>query len=209
MTMSHTSRDLLSWLVIAVDRRQRKRLGIWEFSDDPGCILRLGIARASIDARLADGTRVQPGDTVGVIHLWNDHMPQIPAGGADLAWAREFKRRLVHSFQLLARHVEDNPDLAEIQALGGQLPLVYTPATTRLLQRLGVELFDPLPARSPAGRALRTGALLWTWLLRRAFNPGSTLGLRLRDLEHRPAWFSRATLLRLHGSQSLASRDAP
>jgi len=198
--------DLLSRLVIAIDRQQRQRLGIWEFSQDPDCILRMGLTTTHANVELADGTVVHPGDVVGVIHLWNERLPQIPPGGPDLAWAREFKRLLAYSFHLLAIHMSENPALAGIHALGGDLSLIFTPATTRLLRRLGLELFDPIRPQGLANQALDLAMRLWTWLLRRAFNPGSIEGLRLSDLERRPTWISRRSLLSLHCPGGLSRR---
>ena len=58
--------DLLNRLIVAFDRRQRRKLGIWEFTDDPDCIVRLGITRARVGAHLADGTIVRPGDRIAI-----------------------------------------------------------------------------------------------------------------------------------------------
>lgn len=198
--MTHTHQDLLSRLVVAIDRRQRQKLGIWEFSDDPECILRLGLATATMGVELVDGTVVRPGDTIGHIHLWNERLPHIPLGGPDLAWAREMKQLFVHSFRLLACYMVENPAaLMNVRAFGGELPLVYTPASTRLLRRLGVEMFDPIPHRGLSEWAIDLGSRLWTWLLRRAFNLESIRGARLSDLQRRPAWISRRTIITLYG----------
>ena len=185
---------------MAIDRRQRQRLGIWEFSQDPDCIFRLRIASAHIGAELADGTVVRPGDTIGEIHAWNERVPHIPPDGPGLTWAKSFRRVFVHSFRLMARHIVENATLADIQAFGGELPFVYTPASTRLLRRMGLEVFDPVPPDGLAERATDLGARLWSWLLRRAFNPASVRGLRPSDIERRPTWISRRTLIALHGS---------
>ncbi|MBN1177879.1 MAG: hypothetical protein JXD18_01620 [Anaerolineae bacterium] len=187
--------DALDAIVIAADRWQQRRLPIWEFSDDLDCILRLGLATASVGVELSDGTCVRPGDTVGVIHLWNERMPEMPATGADVAWARTFLRLMRHSFRLMARHIVANRDLDEIQAFGGQLPLVYTPATLRYLRRLGIEVFDRVPPRGTVETVVDLALRIWTWLMRRAFNPGSVHNIAFGDLDRRPAWISRHTLI--------------
>jgi hypothetical protein len=196
--------DLLSRLVVAIDRRQRRRLGIWEFSDDPACILRFGLSVARERVELPDGTAVRPGERVGVVHLWNERMPQIPPTGPGLAWAKAFNRQMVHSFRLLARYVPTAPALEDIRVFGGQLCLAYSPGVIRFLRRLGLEIFDPVPLHGPVERTVDLGARLWVWLLRRAFNPESARHLRLSDLQRRPAWFSRRTLIALHGSEDAA-----
>lgn len=194
----NTLRRLLDSLVIAIDDFQRKRLGIWEVSDDPECILRLGLTTSYMGARLADGTVVQPGERIGLIHFANERVPTAPPGGPDLAWAREFMRRMTTSLRLLTRHLVENPDMAGIRAFGGELPFVYTTSSTRFLERLGLEVFDPLPPGGLLARVVDMGARLWTLLLRRAFNPDSAPGLRLNDLERRPVWLSRQTLIALY-----------
>ncbi len=196
--------DLLDRFVVALDRWQRRRLSIWEFSDDPRCVLRLGLARSHLDVRLADGTAVQRGDIVGVIHVWNEHMPQIPPGGPDLAWAQRLSRSLIHSLRLLARYVATSPTFDAIQAFGGEATFAFTPGTIRMLSRLGMEVFDPLPQRGVRW-FIDLGARTWVWLLRRAFNPRSVKGLG--DIERRPFWMSKRTLLALRGPQSSPPPD--
>lgn len=203
--MARPTPDLFDKLVVALDRWQRQRLGIWEFSDDPECILRLGLAAARAEVELADGTVIHPGETVGVIHFWNERFPQIPPTGPDLAWARKLKQALIRSFRLLARHAVETSTLADIHAFGGALPLVYTPASVRLLRRLGLEVFDPALPRGLAERARDLVARVWTWLLRRAFSPASVRGLRLSDLHCRPVWLSRRTLIARYGPDDSAT----
>lgn len=198
--MTHRRPDLFDKLVIAADRQIRRRMKVWEFSDDPACILRLGRIVARADARLEDGTTVHRGDPIGIIHLSNERLPRIPANGPDLAWARLFHRMLSRSFRLLAEYAAKAPDLADVHVFGGLLPLVYTPATIRLLQHLGFEVHDPVPPRTLTERVVDWGARLWTWLLRRAFNPASAQGLRLSDLQRRQVWISRQALVALHTS---------
>jgi hypothetical protein len=198
--------DLLSRLVVAFDRRERRRLGIAEFYADPECILRLGFRAARVATELADGTVVRPGERIGVLHLWNEHMPRIPRAGPDLAWAKTVNRLAVHSLRLLAGHVAGTPALGDVRAFVGEFSLVYTPGAIRLLRRLGLEVFDPLPPRGPIEWTVDRAMRLWIWLLRRAFNPASVRGLRLRDLQRRPVWLSRRTLVALYGAEDAAQK---
>lgn len=203
--------DLLDRLVVAFDRRQRRRLHIWEFSDDPDCILRVGIARARIGAELADGTVVRPGDRIGVIHLWNERVPRIPADGPDVAWATALSRLVVHSFRLLARYMLATSDLDDIQAFGGEFGFVYTPVAIRLLRRLGIEVFEPRPPHGLWEWIVDTVMRIWPWLLRRVFNPASLHGRTLADMRRRPVWITRRTILRLYGpdAQPADARSEP
>jgi len=191
--------DLLSKLVGAVDRWQRRWLGIAEFSDDPACVLRLGFTAARAETKLADGTVGRPGERIGVLHLWNEHMPQIPLAGPDLGWARALNRSVVHSLRLLARHVAGNPALEDVRAFRGEFAIVYSPGAVRLLRRLGFEVLDLEPPLGPVGWVVDPAQRLWIWLLRRAFNPASARGLRLGDVQRRELWMGRRTLMRMYG----------
>lgn len=196
--------DTLDKLVAAIDCQIRRWKGIWEFSDDPQCILRLELTTARQEMRLADGTVVHPGEPIVHTHMWNERMPQIPPGGPDLVWARTFRQSFTHSFSLMARHAVENPALAKISAFGGEFPHVYGQGSIRMFQRLGVEVCDPIRPQGVWGHIKDLGVRLWAWLLRRAFNPESARGLRLRDIERRCVWFSRQRLLDMYGPKTAA-----
>ena len=204
--MTGRGRNVLRSLVIAIDRWQRQRLDIWEFTDDPECITRVGRTTTRVGAELSDGVIIHPGDRIGAIHFWNERVPSIPPEGVTLGWVREFMDRLTYSFRLLAIYAAHSPKLAEIDAFGGELPLPYTPATIRLLERIGLEVYDPVPPQGLTGRVIDLGARAWTWLLRYAFNPESVRGLGLKDFTRRPTWISRAKLIRIYAPEELAGR---
>jgi hypothetical protein len=78
----------------------RSCYNISEFSDDPACILRLGLSPARAPVSLADGTRVrtgQPGDRGGQgcqgVAAWRDAALR-PAAGTGQPEIRGFNRRL-------------------------------------------------------------------------------------------------------------------
>lgn len=193
------AQDLIRCVVAGIDRLMRKRLDIWEFSDDPDCILRVGLVRSHWQIRLNDGTVIEPGEVIGMIHAWNERVPGLPPGGADLAWARELYRRLTRSLQLLAQAAQEDPRLMAVRGFGGQAALEFSPGILRLLQRLGIETYA-LPARSLRQRLEARVNLVWTWLMRRAFNPPSTEGRGPKVLRRRFYWLDRNTLLARYGS---------
>lgn len=190
--------DLLSRLVIAVDRYMRRRLHIWEFSDDPDCILRVGLARSRWEITLNDGTVIRRGEPLGMIHAWNERVPPIPPAGADMAWARELRRRLIRSLQLLAQATREDPRLQTIRGFGGSGVLHFSPAILRFLERLGLEIYE-LPPQSLWDRLEEQWGRVWTWLMRRAFNPVSVEGRGLEVLSRRFYWISREKLVQMYG----------
>ncbi len=198
MESQRRSPDLLSRLVFAIDRYMRRRLRIWEFSDDPDCILRVGLTRSRWEVTLNDGTVIRRGETIGMIHAWNERVPPIPPTGADMAWARELRRRLIRSLQLLAQATQEDPRLQSIRGFGGAGVLRFSPAILRLLERLGLEIYE-LPPQSLRDRLEEQGSRVWTWLMRRAFNPVSVEGRGLAVLSRRFYWLGREKLLQMYG----------
>ncbi len=101
------SRRAIRWL----DAFLRKRQQIFDFSDDPSCLLRISADACREERVLADGSELAPGDAVGELHFLNDHLPQIPSDGPGIAWASEARRALVLSLQMLARAAASDPRL--------------------------------------------------------------------------------------------------
>ena len=64
----------------------RKKGGVYEFSQDEQCVIRLSKEVTPRTLRLPEH-RISRGSPVMRIHLWNEHLPVIPRQGSDLAWA--------------------------------------------------------------------------------------------------------------------------
>jgi len=188
---------LRDW-VKAFDARQRRKLGIREFTSDPECILRIGSSKAPQEALLSDGTLVHKGEPIGVLHLSSERMLVIPASGADMTWARAFARQLMYSFHLLAEYVEQDRSMVGIRAFGGEVVFIFSPPILRLFSRLGIEVVDSPTHRGVVGWIVDTAMRVWTWLLRWAFNPESAHGLGVFD--RRFIWLSVDRLIKIHGS---------
>lgn len=184
--------------MITVDRYMRRRLGIREFSNDPDCILRVGLIRSRWKILLGDGSTIQPGEIIGMIHAWNERAPPIPPGGADLGWARQSRRRLIRSFQLLAQATREDPRLQSIRGFGGPVALHFSPAILCLLERLGIETYE-MPPRTLREWIEEQVNRTWTWLMRRTFNPVSVQERGLDRLSRRFYWISREKLLQMYG----------
>jgi hypothetical protein len=193
--MQRAEKDLLNRLTRAVDRMQRYRRGIREFSSDPDCIYRLSIESSPRDAILPDGTEFQQGEPIGILHIWGDHIPVIPSSGGNLAWAARMVRVLHRSANLLAQHVAKDKSLHSIPVFGNDAFFLYTQSTVHLLERMGFVVLEDAPAGGLHQEARIKVARVWTWLLRRAFNQQSIRGIRPSDLEYRSVWVSRRTLM--------------
>jgi hypothetical protein len=163
-------------LVLRLDAWLRRRQGIFEFSADPGCILRAQVTRLEGAVVLADGTAGRPGDRVLHIHLWNEHVPPIPAGGPSLSWGRQFSRAFAGSLGELARFLARCPELADVAIVRADMSIGSTAqdrALYRIVSRHGFEIIpDPGPP-SRARQARWFGENILFWLLTVACNPAA------------------------------------
>ncbi len=189
--------------MLGIDRWLRRRLAIYEFTDDARCLFRIAWEKADREVLISDGTRIAPGEPLVEVHLWNEHLPLLPNRGNDLAWAARAARLTEHSLRLLAAHVQTDPALRDIRAVHGRMALPAPNAgesSFALARRLG---FDVRPSDGGAAARFRK---FWNnvhlWLLIWVFNPG-----RFRSRRHKvlkwswfDLWMSRDALLARHGS---------
>jgi len=181
----------------AFDSLLRWRLGVFEFTTDPACILRISVTPAPVSIDLPGDLHIVAGEPLVDIHLWNERLPQMPRTGADLAWARRMLRAFTVSLHLLAKYMALEPKLAGVRALYGEPGFLLTSeldAGAAVLTRLGFVVRRP---RAQAGPWLRFAefwqnlysyALLWT------FNPGSLYHKPLLRLERCQLWMPRHVL---------------
>lgn len=191
-------------IIKLIDRILRRLGGLWEFSDDPDCICRASLTCNPHPVTLTDGTEIPAGELIGLIHLWNERMPPLPEGGADLAWAITLRRQLARSLQLLADYIPTDPRLAQVRFFGGDLALPWADSSgaAHFLSRLGFDLPEPTPVRTgPLRRLWARVQFGWIWALRWAFNPESVRGRTLDNFSHRPVWITTERLLQKHGTQ--------
>lgn len=190
--------DAWRQLVGSFDGVLRRYYGVYEYSADPECVLRLAFGRAPRDVTLACGTRIASGEPVGVLHFWNEHLPPFPPEGPNLQWAKVMHRCVRRSLQALADHVRSEPAWHGIPAFHAEMRLSRGTRTDPLLhvtQRFGFEVFTP--EFSTFDRCHALGDDLLQWGFTRAFNP---VALRRRRLfgERREVWISRQSLLNRH-----------
>ncbi len=186
---------LWTLLVRAVDVGLRRWYGVREFTDDPSCLLRLALAPAPHEAILSDGTRIERGEIVAMLHIWNEQVPRFRLGGPDLRWAADVRRRLRRSFQALAEHLEQDPAWKQVRGIHACVAFGNRrrrEQIRRAAEHFGFELIgDDAP---PKGwHELGEDFLIWAFT--RAFNPGA---LRRSPFwrDRTELWISRDKLLR-------------
>jgi hypothetical protein len=129
--------------VFGLDRWLRQRQGVYEYSDDALCIFRAQRGRADCAFTLSDGTHIRPGEPVLNLHLWNEHVPPMGQSTVDMAWAREFTRRVELSLRALARHLRWNRSLDGIVAIRGDMRLGTAEQSGQLARLAGRYGFEP------------------------------------------------------------------
>ncbi len=194
-------------VIAGVDERLSRHAKVETFSDDPTCILRYAPTRARHAVHLSDGALIAPGDLVIDIHCWNERVPPMPKGGADLAWALKASGGLKASLRLLAAALDSDARLQPARAIRARVNFVglggSNQSVSRIIARMGFEDVDEggggLNARfHDMLENLLIGALVWT------HNPEALRRDKLLR-ERRPVWASRERLLALHGRGELTS----
>lgn len=133
------------WLqsaVFALDRRIRRRIGVYEYTLHPQCLFRLQVIRLEDPLVLADGTSAGRGSRALVLHLWNEQMPVIGPTGPSLAWARKADRAMDISLRELACYLAAQPHLQDIKLICGNMPVIGSAQAeqlARILARYGFE----------------------------------------------------------------------
>ena len=188
--------------ISAFDGYLSQQHGVAPFSDDDRCILRVAVIPAARTVRLSDGTDIKPSDLIADVHCWNERIPSMPKGGANLAWAQQVSMRLRYSLGLLAHAMVNDPRLTPARACRAKVNFVgqgcSNESVSRIIHRLGYEDVDEgaKTMRALAHDAFENiliSALVWT------HNP-EALKREKMIRERRPVWSSRAKMLRLYAS---------
>ena len=186
-------------LIRFIDGLMVRAIGVFEFTDDPACLLRLRWGRAHTTIRLGDET-IAVGDPVLELHVWNDHVPPTPAEGPDLAWASRAFRLWVTSLRNAARYLQSRPDRETIRAVTGTTGLFPDhgdgPGAARFMERLG---FAVMPYQ--ASRLRLPWENLYSWLLIWAYSPGSLRFRRWSGMRRLELWMPAEAFVRRFGTQ--------
>jgi hypothetical protein len=181
-----------------VDAILRSYYGIYEFTEDPACVFRVGLGHARYPVTLADGTRIEVGEIVGTLHFWNEQLPRYSRNGPDLQWACAIRDQVRYSLHALAEYVESEAGWQEIRAIRGEAALsarLGMLQVRRVAERYG---FERMPTHWSYLRRLHAlGESVVLWGLTRAFNPAAAPRQPFLR-EHHDLWISRTTLRRLY-----------
>ncbi len=172
----------------------------YEYCDDPGCVLRIQLMPSPRQVTLGDKV-ILKGDPVLTLHVWNDRMPAIPATGADLQWALQFRRQVIYSFKMLAKVLQDDAVYTPVRAIYGASALFSSTSHTggmRLMQSFG---FTILPYHSPLGKFGEFWENLFSWWLMYAYNTASMDSRKFWQLERTEIWMDRVEFNRRYGEQ--------
>ena len=190
--------------VRTIDLTLQRYYHIFEFTDDPACILRLARSVSAHDLALSDGTRIARGEPVLELHLWNERLPALPRGGASLNWGIDMTRRARHSLGLLAAYLAGESRFDQIRALHGEsgfLELSQFPEMRTLVEHLG---FDFVTGDAPGWRVWKYTFWqnLFSWWLMWTFNPASLHSKRFHEIARSELWMSRAMLMKNFGERA-------
>jgi hypothetical protein len=182
------ARPRYRYVVAFYDRIYRFVHGL-DDSASVGPALCVKIRRCRRARTLPDGTVLQAGDRIGILHLNNDRVTAIHLdGGTPMAVGLEFRRLLMLSLRTLAARATDGGPLAEVRAF--EAVTIFHQA----LQRLG---FVPAP-RGPAWPRL-VGA--YQRALLASLHPDGLGRLhRSSYARSRRLWLTRQTLLSRYGA---------
>lgn len=190
--------------VQALDRRLRRQQGIFEFTTGPDCVLRIAIRPSDCAAALADGTPIRTGEPIIDLHLWNENLPRMEGGGADLAWSASMRRRMLDSFVQFAAWLEAHPGHPAV-AIRARTPFVSHDSGFAM-QRIAVGYgFEPMPRErgGPLRQLHDLGENILIWALVWAYNPAGLRAKRFLRRRH-DFWISRRRFLDRYGDTAPA-----
>ncbi len=158
------------------DRRLRARQGIREYSSSPECLFRMEIQASDVDLLLSDGTRIRAGDRVVRLHLWNEHVPRLPAQGPSIAWARSMVRAFDSSLHELASYLASRKDLDDVAAICGTMSFGTASRTEQIIRIAAQYGFERVPGcskRSIYGSIRRFGENILVSMIVLTCNPAA------------------------------------
>lgn len=194
-------------LVRRFDSWLSRRYGIFEFSQHPDCLLRLQVTVAGRPLTLPD-CRVERGEPVLLLHLWNERLSALPPVDAGLSRAKTLQRMVLRSLVELGCYLAEHPELAQARAMGGVTVLLGAGSHAggvRLVERFGFSVF---PYHSPLGRFGEFWENFYAWVLIWTYDPASLPYHRLLSLRRKEFWISMDEFYRRYSARQAADSDS-
>jgi hypothetical protein len=172
------------WPIALYDRLYRLCHGLDRPGSQVGPAIRLELRRRRRPLELADGTRLAPGDRIGVIHLNNEQVAALHADAGSIRMVGlRFRRLFIASLRELARRAEPGGPLADVRAFAA------TTIFHRGLGRLGFE-------SALAGNRASALGVLYQRALLTCLHPAGPARLGAATYEQaRCLWISREQLI--------------
>lgn len=154
---------LFRLIIIKFDHFLSKLQGVKTFTDNPECILRYKLVRKKSNIFVE-------------LHLWNEHLPQIPLEGIDLFWGKRFQRLFFNSLKELLDFVEKS-SFCDVEWFMGEIAFFFKDQdkVVRFLKKLGFMVY-PVEGENIFQRFfifLKNG---YSFCLIYAYNPNSLRG---------------------------------
>lgn len=181
-----------------IDRILRKRGRVYEFSYDPDCIMRIQLKKANHEVSVG-GETIYKGEQVLAIHIWNERMPKIPKEGVNLEWALVLRQKMIRSFEILAKEIQNDNRYSHIRALCGESALFTLTGHTggvRMMKHLGFTVF---PYYHPLGRFGEFWENLFSWWLMWTYNEKSLHSRKFFRLQRTEIWITINEFLQRYG----------
>ncbi len=97
-----------------IDAWLRRRISVFEFTDEPRCIFRIALSCVPQEIVLRDGTVLPRGARMIDLHFWNEQLPPMPKKGLSLEWALQMSGCVELSLRELARYVQARSELDDV-----------------------------------------------------------------------------------------------
>ena len=194
--------------VQALDWALRERQGIFEYSRDPRCMLRISAGEVAHEVALLNARPVPAGARILDIHFWNEHMAigggpaRLPGAEHSLRFATAIRSRFALSLSELADYLADHAELADVAAIRAKFayPIHADPGMIcDVMSRFG---FAPEPAEIRP-HLISTYLLidLFLWALAWSYNARGVSGLASVRRRRRHFWMSRQMLDTRYGAR--------
>ncbi|ACK41857.1 hypothetical protein [Dictyoglomus sp.] len=169
---------LFRFIIINFDHFLSKIQGVKIFTDNPECILRYKLVR-------------KKSKTFVELHLWNEHLPQIPSEGIDLFWGKRFQRLFFNSLKELLDFVERS-SFSDVEWFMGEIAFFFKnqDKVVRFLKKLGFMVY-PIEGRNIFQRFfifLKNG---YSFCLIYAYNPNSLRGKDFFSRKRYQLWIEK------------------